>query len=125
MGIERRAVAPDNSLNSFELTESDSDDPTNPVADASTIYNTENGSGGDREPVFSEELGVAIESLRPGASIAQLWSIADKIDSVCSDSIMRRKLFDMLELIRGFYKFRCDAHFVSCKSKIPGAKSGK
>jgi hypothetical protein len=29
----------------------------------------------DRDPVFSPELGLAIEALREGTTVAQLWSV--------------------------------------------------
>lgn len=31
--------------------------------------------GADREPVFCPELGLAVEALKDGATVEQLWSV--------------------------------------------------
>ncbi len=45
-------------------------------SDALAAYYAEGGSKGvDREPVFSAELGLAIEKLRDGTTLEDLWNV--------------------------------------------------
>eukprot|EP00882_Tetradesmus_deserticola_P002849 GHRQ01003030.1.p1 GENE.GHRQ01003030.1~~GHRQ01003030.1.p1 ORF type:complete len:353 (+),score=131.66 GHRQ01003030.1:772-1830(+) len=69
-GAESQAVKP---------LEGDADvlEPEGAKADAWAAYYADGASGGGAgcEPVFSAELGLAVEAPRDGASIQQLWSI--------------------------------------------------
>jgi hypothetical protein len=45
-------------------------------SDALAAYYAEGGSKGvDREPVFSAELGLAVEKLRDGTTLEDLWNV--------------------------------------------------
>ena len=41
--------------------------------DAFAAYLTEGGKEKDREPIYCEEIGLAIEKLPPGYTITKLW----------------------------------------------------
>lgn len=38
-------------------------------------YHAQGGGGDGRGPVYSSELGLAVEAPRDGATLAQLWSV--------------------------------------------------
>ena len=44
-------------------------------ADTLAAYYADTSKGVDREPVFCPELGLAIEQLKEGMTIEQLWSV--------------------------------------------------
>lgn len=43
--------------------------------DALSAYYADAGSNTDREPVYSPELGLAVEKLRDGLSLDELWQV--------------------------------------------------
>lgn len=43
--------------------------------DALATYYADGNKNVDREPVFSPELGLAVEKLRDGITIEELWSV--------------------------------------------------
>lgn len=58
-----------------ENTEDPEIDPTNYKTDALTAYYADGNAQRDRRAVFSEELGLAIEELREGFTLDNLWSV--------------------------------------------------
>lgn len=63
----RRAQEQDN----VEIEDTDGDDG----ADVFAAYYADGDKNADRDPVFSPELGLAIEALREGTTVEQLWSV--------------------------------------------------
>eukprot|EP00959_Pyramimonas_sp_CCMP1952_P049607 1036509-Pyramimonas_sp.AAC.1 len=50
-------------------------DPDDDTTDVFAAYYAEGAKNTDREPVFSPELGLAIEGLRDGITLENLWSV--------------------------------------------------
>lgn len=45
------------------------------AGDVFAAYYADSAKEADREPVFSEELGLAVEKLQDGLSIEKLWAV--------------------------------------------------
>jgi Bardet-Biedl syndrome 5 protein len=50
-------------------------DPDDDNADVFAAYYAEGAKNTDRDPVYSERLGLAIETLRDGVTLENLWSV--------------------------------------------------
>ena len=50
-------------------------DEAEDTADVFAAYSADGDKATDREPVYSKELGLAIESLREGTTLDQLWTV--------------------------------------------------
>ena len=67
--LERLRLAQEQ--DNVEIEDTDADD----AADVFAAYFADGDKNADRDPVFSPELGLAIEGLREGTTVEQLWSV--------------------------------------------------
>lgn len=51
------------------------EDPKNEIGNTLAVYLADEGHKKDRLPVYSKELGLAIESIKEGYTLKKLWEV--------------------------------------------------